>query len=116
MIRRPPRSTLFPYTTLFRSPRRLWFSAGKTSRFCRASALHLGAYWLRQGKLLGNRHGKRKASAMPRRRRRRQLPAMRLDDRSADRQPDTDPIRLCCVETLENAIEILQIETAAGIF
>src|SRR2546423_1991944 len=28
MIRRPPRSTLFPYTTLFRSPRALtqWFS------------------------------------------------------------------------------------------
>src|SRR2546426_6605864 len=29
MIRRPPRSTLFPYTTLFRSPRRvscLWSS------------------------------------------------------------------------------------------
>src|SRR5438477_4889906 len=25
MIRRPPRSTLFPYTTLFRSPRRFWF-------------------------------------------------------------------------------------------
>src|SRR5438105_11277534 len=24
MIRRPPRSTLFPYTTLFRSERRLW--------------------------------------------------------------------------------------------
>src|SRR5438309_8185917 len=24
MIRRPPRSTLFPYTTLFRSRRRLW--------------------------------------------------------------------------------------------
>src|SRR5258708_30569190 len=24
MIRRPPRSTLFPYTTLFRSVRRLW--------------------------------------------------------------------------------------------
>ena len=28
MIRRPPRSTLFPYTTLFRSRRRLGFSAG----------------------------------------------------------------------------------------
>src|SRR5438093_6319616 len=26
MIRRPPRSTLFPYTTLFRSPRRGWCS------------------------------------------------------------------------------------------
>src|SRR5260221_1234090 len=24
MIRRPPRSTLFPYTTLFRSPRNMW--------------------------------------------------------------------------------------------
>src|SRR5256885_9449102 len=29
MIRRPPRSTLFPYTTLFRS-RRIWLSYGGT--------------------------------------------------------------------------------------
>src|SRR3712207_8375131 len=29
MIRRPPRSTLFPYTTLFRSP---WQTAGVNSR------------------------------------------------------------------------------------
>src|SRR2546425_6082340 len=29
MIRRPPRSTLFPYTTLFRSPRRAEGGAGK---------------------------------------------------------------------------------------
>src|SRR2546422_4533474 len=28
MIRRPPRSTLFPYTTLFRSPRKIAESAG----------------------------------------------------------------------------------------
>src|SRR2546429_9199589 len=28
MIRRPPRSTLFPYTTLFRSLRPAWFEAG----------------------------------------------------------------------------------------
>src|SRR5437588_8738358 len=28
MIRRPPRSTLFPYTTLFRSPRRVPARAG----------------------------------------------------------------------------------------
>src|SRR5258708_22592951 len=27
MIRRPPRSTLFPYTTLFRSPLSKWFMA-----------------------------------------------------------------------------------------
>src|SRR6266436_9519840 len=29
MIRRPPRSTLFPYTTLFRSPRGTWHAGGR---------------------------------------------------------------------------------------
>src|SRR2546430_9179943 len=29
MIRRPPRSTLFPYTTLFRSGPRLWLTGGR---------------------------------------------------------------------------------------
>src|SRR3989449_2050412 len=38
MIRRPPRSTLFPYTTLFRSPRRRG-SSGRGSRISRASRL-----------------------------------------------------------------------------
>src|SRR5437667_6588451 len=28
MIRRPPRSTLFPYTTLFRFPRQFWHPLG----------------------------------------------------------------------------------------
>src|SRR2546429_7257451 len=32
MIRRPPRSTLFPYTTLFRSPRRLVTHRGASGR------------------------------------------------------------------------------------
>src|SRR2546429_9792369 len=36
MIRRPPRSTLFPYTTLFRSPRRCHESA--TRRLCNSRA------------------------------------------------------------------------------
>src|SRR2546423_3776210 len=31
MIRRPPRSTLFPYTTLFRSSSRIWKSAASYS-------------------------------------------------------------------------------------
>src|SRR2546429_3859337 len=35
MIRRPPRSTLFPYTTLFRSPRRR--TAWSSARITRAS-------------------------------------------------------------------------------
>src|SRR3989454_3744887 len=34
MIRRPPRSTLFPYTTLFRSPRRT--HRGSSAGFARA--------------------------------------------------------------------------------
>src|SRR5689334_24308680 len=32
LLRRPPRSTLFPYTTLFRSSRRRSASAGRTTR------------------------------------------------------------------------------------
>src|SRR5258708_23163007 len=33
MIRRPPRSTLFPYTTLFRSPPREPYSVRQSNRF-----------------------------------------------------------------------------------
>src|SRR2546427_3629974 len=33
MIRRPPRSTLFPYTTLFRSPWSFFFSCRSSFRF-----------------------------------------------------------------------------------
>src|SRR2546429_6186507 len=36
MIRRPPRSTLFPYTTLFRSPRRPRPAEGVSTRVRRA--------------------------------------------------------------------------------
>src|SRR3712207_8012388 len=40
MIRRPPRSTLFPYTTLFRSPRQ--FSCLRAhARFRKMSSRHL---------------------------------------------------------------------------
>src|SRR3712207_8503205 len=48
MIRRPPRSTLFPYTTLFRS----WVFG--------AFALVLAAFLLVGGSL-GDRHGRRRA-------------------------------------------------------
>src|SRR3712207_8768132 len=37
MIRRPPRSTLFPYTTLFRSNRVSGFSAAAASTFASAT-------------------------------------------------------------------------------
>src|SRR2546426_3408468 len=43
MIRRPPRSTLFPYTTLFRSsvPDRSWPAPGDRGRGrCRSDVLH----------------------------------------------------------------------------
>src|SRR2546426_5032043 len=35
MIRRPPRSTLFPYTTLFRSPRPAPWAGRRSARGCR---------------------------------------------------------------------------------
>src|SRR3989441_5862156 len=38
MIRRPPRSTLFPYTTLFRSRRDLWHGRHCARRWLRAGA------------------------------------------------------------------------------
>src|SRR5688572_31919508 len=38
MIRRPPRSTLFPYTTLFRSRRNRWRTAQRSSRCRRPSS------------------------------------------------------------------------------
>src|SRR3989449_10900875 len=42
MIRRPPRSTLFPYTTLFRS--NLLFQDGRLSRLAEQSATQPGSY------------------------------------------------------------------------
>src|SRR2546427_2510016 len=39
MIRRPPRSTLFPYTTLFRSPRSLRKLRAQSSLRCATSPL-----------------------------------------------------------------------------
>src|SRR3712207_7411765 len=41
MIRRPPRSTLFPYTTLFRSGANWWLSNGATQAF-KDKAPHTG--------------------------------------------------------------------------
>src|SRR2546422_3518144 len=43
MIRRPPRSTLFPYTTLFRSPRRGKAARHRQSRGHRRQRQSLGA-------------------------------------------------------------------------
>src|SRR2546426_1710061 len=40
MIRRPPRSTLFPYTTLFRSPLHVHPAAGRATTRCRRLAHH----------------------------------------------------------------------------
>src|SRR5438874_10731913 len=45
MLRRPPRSTLFPYTTLFRSPRRipaLGSAAGRVRDRRDADGVHVG--------------------------------------------------------------------------
>src|SRR2546422_9743419 len=41
MIRRPPRSTLFPYTTLFRSSAIVFVAKQRGERLLRLSSLHL---------------------------------------------------------------------------
>src|SRR2546426_6775442 len=42
MIRRPPRSTLFPYTTLFRSPRRGYLHCGPSGSGHYVKMVHNG--------------------------------------------------------------------------
>src|SRR3712207_8714865 len=51
MIRRPPRSTLFPYTTLFRSP-----GAGRERRLLDGAPLDLGERARHADEDLGARH------------------------------------------------------------
>src|SRR2546422_11718677 len=52
MIRRPPRSTLFPYTTLFRSLTALaWLTAGTSGN---ADGIRLLHVWLNCGKSVRN--------------------------------------------------------------
>src|SRR5947208_5159473 len=63
MIRRPPRSTLFPYTTLFRSafalpvtfPARVGESGGKTSPEELMAAAHAACYAMALNGTLGRR-------------------------------------------------------------
>src|SRR2546430_6672391 len=50
MIRRPPRSTLFPYTTLFRSPQSMAFLTGPegtplASGLCFRACARAGGVW-----------------------------------------------------------------------
>src|SRR3990170_5404076 len=67
MIRRPPRSTLFPYTTLFRSDRRQYriYQHGCRYRF------HMGIAWI--GLNTENRHALRDANLRRRETRAAQL-------------------------------------------
>src|SRR5262245_64366354 len=47
MIRRPPRSTLFPYTTLFRSPRAARVRRGRSLRLSRTARAPGEVGWAR---------------------------------------------------------------------
>src|SRR3712207_8709540 len=69
MIRRPPRSTLFPYTTLFRS-RRAWSGPWPQEQEAAASGVRLDG---------GAEHGRRPAA--PRQRADRPAAPRRLPDR-----------------------------------
>src|SRR5436190_15613228 len=74
MIRRPPRSTLFPYTTLFRSPRPRRTCPDRTGRCLRGTPswrLRSGPWWAR-----------------PERRRRE--PARRSEEHTSELQSHSD--------------------------
>src|SRR5256886_15138523 len=54
MIRRPPRSTLFPYTTLFRSKAPLVARTGRTTAtVLLAACLGVAVIWLRPQRFVG---------------------------------------------------------------
>src|SRR5260221_4652946 len=82
MIRRPPRSTLFPYTTLFRSPRH---PAAHTRT-------HLGAPELRPGERgwPGDRG------------RRRRLPRSRSEEHTSELQSHSDLVCRLLLEKKKN--------------
>src|SRR3712207_7487281 len=79
MIRRPPRSTLFPYTTLFRSP---------------STAVHLGGEERRRVSLVSRRpgarlrleHGRRQAAALRPAARRRRGAQARSEEHTSELQ------------------------------
>src|SRR2546426_8436902 len=60
MIRRPPRSTLFPYTTLFRS----WTSTGFLARRARASWARNARAWASWGERLRKKSRDRKSTRL----------------------------------------------------
>src|SRR2546428_7583565 len=72
MIRRPPRSTLFPYTTLFRSIETLNRRALAGELECTAVSLHAYAHLadryalLAHGASIGDRYGPRIVARTPR--------------------------------------------------
>src|SRR2546422_3692811 len=59
MIRRPPRSTLFPYTTLFRSPSREpgFFATKASRRLAAAAGERFKAFVDRKSTRLNSSHG-----------------------------------------------------------
>src|SRR5256885_11783115 len=83
MIRRPPRSTLFPYTTLFRSPRRPT-RRGARSRRASGDAPSPGRAPLRpDARTTPRRRGR---GARSRRARRRRSPAASVPGAGGDRK------------------------------
>src|SRR2546426_4990217 len=86
MIRRPPRSTLFPYTTLFRSAPTLGCSR---SLKCRCATRDCGAKWTSTGSCI---HCSRPVSRSPR------SPKRRSEEHTSELQ---SPCNLVCRLLLE---------------
>src|SRR2546426_7503616 len=99
MIRRPPRSTLFPYTTLFRSGKRPPARQGRVPRISRGRPSRVGEPPRR-----GHQGGPPLPARDPARRERRR-PAARSEEHTSELQ---SPCNLVCRLLLEKKKKIIQ--------
>src|SRR5688572_32064814 len=81
MIRRPPRSTLFPYTTLFRS---LWIERVQVAR------------WTRRGRDAARKDGERLASL-------RVIPGLRSEEHTSELQSQSNLVCRLLLEKKKTA-------------
>src|SRR2546427_4231999 len=98
MIRRPPRSTLFPYTTLFRSPRTI------PEARCQAEASPVGPCGYRGQRLFGRERGARQ---VPAREALKLTSALRSEEHTSELQSQSN---LVCRLLLEKKKRVNSVE------
>src|SRR2546421_9748512 len=107
MIRRPPRSTLFPYTTLFRSVSRLiscWLSS--------ATGAPLRCHWATRARIGSNAPSDVAGCSQPERTELQAMPCLRSEEHTSELQSRSD---LVCRLLLEKKKQTYSIQSTSGI-